>query len=204
MILNQQQLYQYANQAGFSGLAADIIVAIAQAESGGNTAAANLSDPFGGSYGVLQINGSHIIGFGGSAISLQCAYDPGCAFSYAFGLSGSGKNFTPWSTYTNNTYKQFLRTSPVAGTPTGTGSGGVLTNPLTGTGTSAAATSDPLGAISSFFTGIQSAVAWIANPTRILKVLGGMLCLAGAIWLMVTPEAASVANRLVKTGKKIL
>lgn len=55
-ILTKQQLYQYATNAGFTGAARDIIVAISQAESGGNTQAYNPNDPYGGSYGVLQIN----------------------------------------------------------------------------------------------------------------------------------------------------
>ncbi len=102
--LNAQQLSAYAQQAGFSGQALQNIVAIALAESGGNTDAYNGNDPSGGSYGVLQINGVHF----GSGTSKSCALDPACAFRFAYSLSGGGTNLNPWSTFTSGLYRNFI------------------------------------------------------------------------------------------------
>jgi murein DD-endopeptidase MepM/ murein hydrolase activator NlpD len=99
--LTTDQLTQYAQQAGFSGAALQNIVAIAQAESGGNTDAYNASDPNGGSYGVLQINGAH-------GLPTSCMLDPACSFKFAYQLSNNGTNFQPWSTFSNGAYKSFL------------------------------------------------------------------------------------------------
>jgi murein DD-endopeptidase MepM/ murein hydrolase activator NlpD len=104
VVLNQQQLTNYAQQAGFQGQALQDIVAIAMAESGGNTNAYNGNDPNGGSFGILQINGIHF----GTGTSQSCAFDPACSFRFAYQLSGGGNNLQPWSTYTSGFYKKFL------------------------------------------------------------------------------------------------
>ncbi len=134
--LQRPLLYQYANQAGFSGAPADTIVAIALAESGGNTCSYNPSDPFGGSFGVLQINGAH---FGSNGMSQACALDPACAFRFAHGL-WSAQGFQPWGTFTNGSYKQFLQAgsatqaAPVApgtpGTKAAPGGGNIILDQL--------------------------------------------------------------------------
>lgn len=131
-VLQRSQLYQYANSAGFSGSAADTIVAIAYAESGANTCSYNPSDPFGGSFGVLQINGAH---FGANGMSKACALDPACAFKFAHGL-WAAQGFQPWGTFTNGSYKQFLQSgstpaaSPAPGAPTQSSGGNVILDQL--------------------------------------------------------------------------
>lgn len=105
-ILREDQLYTYATSAGFTGGARDTIVAISQAESGGNTSAYNGTDPNGGSFGVLQINGSH---FGpNGTTNKNCALDPLCSFQYAYQLSNGGTDFHDWGSYTNGSYTQYL------------------------------------------------------------------------------------------------
>lgn len=111
-VVSRAQLYQYANAAGFSGAAADTIVAIAFAESGGNTCSYNPSDPFGGSFGVLQINGAHF----GANMSRSCALDPACAFRFAHGLYAA-QGFRPWGTFTNGSYKTFLQAGQATKAP---------------------------------------------------------------------------------------
>jgi murein DD-endopeptidase MepM/ murein hydrolase activator NlpD len=103
-VLNADQLTMYAQQAGFSGQALQNIVAIALAESGGDTNAYNGNDPSGGSYGVLQINGVHF----GNGTSKSCAQDPACSFKYAYQLSNGGSNLNPWSTFTSGLYRNFI------------------------------------------------------------------------------------------------
>lgn len=115
--LSVAQLTQYAQQAGFSGQSLQNIVAISLAESGGNTQAYNGSDPYGGSYGVLQINGAH---FQSGATTQACALDPQCSFNFAYQLSNGGQNLNPWGTYTSGAYKQFLnQVSSAIGSITG-------------------------------------------------------------------------------------
>lgn len=128
--LQRPQLYQYANSAGFSGSAADTIVAIAFAESGGNTCSYNPNDPFGGSFGVLQINGAH---FGSNGMSKACALDPACAFRFAHGL-WAAQGFQPWGTFTNGSYKPFLQAGNTQATPSSTAmaAGGAKANPSSG------------------------------------------------------------------------
>lgn len=112
--LSKQQIEQYASQAGFTGQALNIITAIAQAESLGNTCAENLSDPHGGSFGLVQINGIHIKDASPESvpeITFLCAYDPLCAMQFAYKLSNHGTKWTDWGTYTNGKYKNYL-TSP--------------------------------------------------------------------------------------------
>jgi len=165
MILTVDQLTSYAKTAGFSGTGLNTIVAIAQAESNGNTTAWNRSDPFGGSFGVLQINGAHILGVDGNEIALSCAYDPQCSFNYAFQLSKNGTDFHDWGTFTNGNYAQFLGNSSAqtvqqSTTPTTTGSpfDAIMNSPLW---------------------------QWINDPLRLFKLVGGLALIVIAIVLLI-------------------
>jgi murein DD-endopeptidase MepM/ murein hydrolase activator NlpD len=108
-ILTISQAQAYAHQAGFSGnyqvdlggSPQQVIVAIAMAESGLNTAAVNTKDPNGGSYGILQINGIHFHG----QTTKVCALNPLCAMQFGYSLY-KAQGFQPWSTFTNGKYKQ--------------------------------------------------------------------------------------------------
>lgn len=109
--LTVQQTANYAKQAGWTGPALVTIVAIAMCESNLYTHATNPSDPSGGSFGILQINGSHfgqpfgvVNGPDQYTMSQSAAYDPYLSFLYAQPLSNYGKNFHPWSTYSNGCY----------------------------------------------------------------------------------------------------
>lgn len=128
-ILTLQQVESYAAAAGFSNAIVaksafapgtwtqmQTIVAIAGAESGFNVNAYNPSDPFGGSYGILQINGAH---FHVGGTSQAAALDPQQAFQYAYTLSNHGTNFLPWGTFTNGSYKSHIPpvTAGVSGLP---------------------------------------------------------------------------------------
>jgi murein DD-endopeptidase MepM/ murein hydrolase activator NlpD len=106
------QAESYASHAGFSNVLVkgtsytqiQVIVAIAVAESSLNIYAYNPLDPYGGSYGVLQINGVHF----NNNLTIQDAYNPQKAFNYAYQLSERGTNFNPWGTYTNGSWKQHI------------------------------------------------------------------------------------------------
>lgn len=100
-ILTPAQIYQFALQAGFSGQSAQTITAISLAESGGDPFAYNTSDPNGGSFGLTQINGVN----SGASSALG---NPLAALEQAFSLSSGGTNFSPWTTYNNGSYAQYL------------------------------------------------------------------------------------------------
>ncbi len=166
--LSRQQLQQYAANAGFTGASQNIITAIALAESGGNSDAYNPNDPFGGSYGVLQINGAHIVG---GETTHACTLDPQCSFNFAFKLSNGGQNFNPWSTYTGGAYQQYMSSGAMASSASNAAG---ATTPLG---------FDPLAGITSLFTGLfgqssnkQSLFSYFTKPLRVVKVvIGGTL-----------------------------
>ncbi len=100
MILNSSQIAKLAYQAGFRGDALNIAVAIALAESGGNTAAYNPetaagTPPGSGSRGLWQIYGvAH------PEFNNESAFDPTINAKAADKVFiEAGNRFTPWSTY---------------------------------------------------------------------------------------------------------
>ena len=110
----------YAQAAGFPAEEIPTIVAIAQAESGlrtqviaDNLAAGGTSVRYRGDApppgvsssdrGVLQINDKWH-----PEVTDDQAFDPGEAFAAAYQISKQGSDFTPWSTYKNGAYQQFL------------------------------------------------------------------------------------------------
>lgn len=75
-------------------------------------------------------------------------------------------------------------------------------NTNTNTNTNQTPQNDPLGTISSF---LQS--PWLTDPTRILKLVGGLLLVAAALFLLLSPEMQPVnaaINQVTKTGSKLL
>lgn len=185
--LTRQQLIQYAQTAGFSGNSLNTIVAIALAESSGNTLAVNSADPYGGSFGVLQINGSHIVPYG--SLDMSCAYDPQCSFNYAYQLSSNGTDFTPWGSYTDQRYLQYLQGSPTTSTSTVTGGNTLSTNvptALPDIGTAIRDIGSVAGAIKD----------WATNPIRVLKLVFGITFIMIPIILLVSPEAEKTAEKV--------
>lgn len=100
-----------AYKAGFRGDALRNIVAIAGPESGYNTEAYN---PVGAddSYGLTQINMEGNLGparreeFGLS--SNEELHDPYTNMTAAYGVSGGGENFSPWTTYVDGKHEGYL------------------------------------------------------------------------------------------------
>lgn len=100
MILNSSQIARLAYKAGFRGEALNIAVAIAMAESGGNTAAYNPetaagTPPGSGSRGLWQIYGvAH------PEFNNESAFDPEVNARAAYKVFiEAGNRFSPWSTY---------------------------------------------------------------------------------------------------------
>lgn len=138
-VLTLGQLISLAQQAGFQGTAAQTAAAIAMAESGGNTQAYN---PQGAdnSYGLMQINMKGALGpqrlkqF--SISSNEALYDPAANMRAAYSVyKSAGNSFSPWTTYTKGTYKQYLgaaaKAQPEAVGPGGAASAGNPVDPVT-------------------------------------------------------------------------
>jgi hypothetical protein len=109
--LSPAQIAEYAHDAGFRGHDLTVAVAVAMAESGGDTRAHNPVPPD-DSYGLWQIN---MIGSLGPARrdefdldSNRELFDPEENAKAAWEISGHGDSFRPWTTYTSGAYKQFL------------------------------------------------------------------------------------------------
>ncbi|WP_020671710.1 transglycosylase SLT domain-containing protein [Amycolatopsis nigrescens] len=109
--LTAEQIAQHAYQAGFRGQGLSTAVAVALAESGGNSRAHNGTPPD-NSYGLWQIN---MLGGMGPERRRQFhlesnkeLFSPAENAKVAYALSSHGKYWRPWSTYTNGAYRKYL------------------------------------------------------------------------------------------------
>ncbi len=112
--LTASQIRDYAYAAGFRGEDLQIAVAVALAESGGDTRAYNpelassYSRPGAGSRGLWQIFGAVHPNYNSSA-----AFDPAVNARGAYEIyKAAGSKFTPWSAYKGGQYKKFLGAVP--------------------------------------------------------------------------------------------
>lgn len=109
--LSPEKIAQYAHDAGFRGQDLTVAVAVALAESSGRTTAHNPVPPD-DSYGLWQIN---MIGSLGPARREEFdldrdreLFDPAKNAEAAWEISGHGRSFEPWTTYTSGAYKKHL------------------------------------------------------------------------------------------------
>ncbi|GAA0235013.1 hypothetical protein GCM10010492_37430 [Saccharothrix mutabilis subsp. mutabilis] len=109
--LSPEQIARHAHDAGFRGEDLTIAVAVALAESGGDPRAHNDVPPD-DSYGLWQIN---MLGSLGPARRREFGlesdrelFDPAENAKAANRISGDGRSWTPWSTYTNGAYRRYL------------------------------------------------------------------------------------------------
>lgn len=109
MKLYPRDIAAAAHKAGFHDRGLVMAVAIALAESGGDTAASGFNGPTAGcphgsvDRGLWQINDCYH-----AEVTSRCAHDPQCSAAAAYRISDGGSNWTPWSTYGNGVYKQHL------------------------------------------------------------------------------------------------
>ena len=99
--------------AGFDAAAATIMVAIAGAESGWDDAAQGdlglQTDQWGPSYGLYQIR--TLKGDTGTGSWRDITFltgSPSAQAKAAYAISGGGRDFTPWTTFTSGAYQSFL------------------------------------------------------------------------------------------------
>jgi Lysozyme like domain len=192
-VLTASQIKAYAANAGFSGQALNTIVAIALAESGGNTNATNSSDPNGGSYGLVQINGAH---FHAGGTSQACALDAQCSMNYAFSL-WSSQGFEPWGTYDPHdpsvtpAYENYLTTAEQAPLGAIPAPGHTPVNPVT----------PPSGGTNPF-SAITNLTPWLSDPLRIFKLIGGIALVVVSLLFLVVPGASDTFNSTLSKIQK--
>ncbi|MGW4115426.1 type VII secretion target [Actinosynnema sp. NPDC004786] len=109
--LSPERIARHAHDAGFRGQDLTIAVAVALAESGGDPRAHNPTPPD-NSYGLWQIN---MLGSLGPARRREFGlesnrelFDPAENARAAHRISGEGRSWTPWTTYTSGAYKRHL------------------------------------------------------------------------------------------------
>lgn len=216
---NYAQLEGIWTQAGGPAGAAPIAAAIAMAESSGNTTATNIDSNGSVDRGLWQINSVH---------GTQSTYDVMGNARAAIAISNGGTNWTPWTTYTNGAYRQYLQANIPADTSA----------PINGTNAAANATLlsypggqldpanylDPFGFFGKIFnlpssaanavdkqiaTAMQGAVIAILNPfiqmvAGIMGIgAGGVMVLVG-IWMIArSTETGQQVERGVGAGARV-
>ena len=109
--LSPAQVARYAREAGFSGDALVVAVAVALAESGGDPQAHNAVPPD-DSYGLWHVN---MLGALGperrrqhNLASNRELFDPAVNARVAHAMSDGGRDWSPWATYTSGAYRRHL------------------------------------------------------------------------------------------------
>lgn len=113
-VLSASEIAVYARGAGFTGQSLATAIAVALAESAGNTEAYNPETAAGtpegmGSYGLWQVY-----------LKVHPEYDPDSLTdpaynaAAAFSISRSGTNWSPWSTYKNKAYLAHIPAAELA------------------------------------------------------------------------------------------
>lgn len=115
--LSADAIARVAYNAGFRGNALVTSVAVAMAESGGRAGAHNPNASTGDdSWGLWQVNyyadlrDERIAQYG----QPEGQTDPQHNANSAFAISGGGRNFKPWTTFTSGTYKKHLSSAAAA------------------------------------------------------------------------------------------
>lgn len=176
---------EIASVAKAAGLATDvdIAVAIALAESGGNTQAHNALPPD-DSYGLWQIN---MLGSMGPQRRRQLGisrnsdlYDPATNARAMMMISNGGKNWRPWTTYTRGTYKMYMGQAGTAAPGT--------TVPVAGGS----------GSLNRFADRITDKRTWTKFGTY---VLGFLLIIIGVVLIVGTGKLNQVTGMVQKVAE---
>jgi hypothetical protein len=187
--LSAGQIYALARNAGLSPATATTATAVALAESGGRTDAmgdVGLEDgTWGPSVGLWQIRSLKAQQGTGQVRDASRLTDPAFNAAAMASISGAGKNFKPWSTYTSGKWANFLQTSGNAAISAGDDPLSSHANPLTEAGASLL-NSIGLGGATSAGTAVGQAVAgmtsgWGTDALSISLRIVGALAAAGLV-----------------------
>ena len=184
--ISDAQIAGYASAAGVSGENVAIAVAVAIAESGGNTEAHN---PVGldNSYGLWQIN---MLGSMGperrSKLGIannEALFDPAVNARAMVMISSGGVDWKPWTTFTRGTYLMYMgRGNKAAGNPDSSG----IVAALTGDSV------DPLTATTNLAQRLQDPAFWKRSG---VGALGVAVALVGAYFVL-SKEGTKVVRKV--------
>lgn len=200
-ILTDAQIAGAAKAAGFSGAALEKIVAIALAESSGNTYAHNKIPPD-NSYGLTQINMLGALGperrkkFG--LKSNEELFNPNTNMRVAYAISNGGKNFIPWSTYTSGAFLRYMsRAKKAAGNPSEAPS-----TPNPGGSVQQVGVTDTISGLVTFLKMLGDPNTWL----RLGMMSGGAALVLISLYMISgqaskVKQAASLAAEILPAGK---
>jgi hypothetical protein len=187
--LSADQLRALTAEVGLAGEAQRIAVAIALAESGGNTDAVGDG---GKSIGLWQIH----TGFN-PQFDRGMLRTPEYNARAMMALSGGGRNWQPWSVYKNGSYRQYMNQAgslTPALAPEGSPQAGLLDAGAGAAGAVAGVIASPLKAVGNL-VGILTDPSWWK---RLGVGLGGFLLLAVAGFLLLRELALPSVGKLTK------
>lgn len=199
-VLTREQLAASLRRAGFNEEATRIMVAIALAESGGDTnATANTTREY--SVGPWQIN----LHAHGDWVTESCARDPDCAARAAYAISKNGTTFTPWSVFTNRMYEKFLdwagldpKGTPLLIDPNDPNApnlpGGVTVAPGT-----PVKVDDPLSGIADRLRAALGDLTGITDDTVKAALIGGTAALIGVAFVVTGLIGIALKSETVKS-----
>jgi Lysozyme like domain len=214
MIISPVQIYAYATAAGFSGTAAVDAVAVALAESGGNTTAVNSN---GSNVGLWQIGAQGTVNDAGVGLSASQLEDPATNARAAYTVwSRAGGTFAhDWTTWTSGAAAAELPQVTAAGITGAQGSalgdlGSAVGTVLPGIGTLPGQLLPGAGSVvgaaesaSGLAAGGLSVLEWLAVPANwgriALVAIGGALVI-GALVQIAKPVTAPLAGAVAKTA----
>lgn len=194
-VLTDQQIANAAASAGFSPLAEPSIrtaVAVALAESRGDSTATHVNANGTTDYGLWQINSVHLqaggILAGVTPADLLTAVGNASAAKRVY----NAQKWSAWSTYKSGAYLLFMeRARKVALTASGEGT---VTDPET-------KTTGPLDSLGDLANNLSKPFEWLGTPRNWLRIgyviLGGVLVTAGAVAVL------SNSNAVKNIGKAI-
>jgi hypothetical protein len=206
MTLSQSDLYTLAKKAGLPDSSAKVAAAIAMAESGGDPNVHNTNASTGDdSWGLWQIN---MIGSTGKQRRQQFKsigvnidvelVDPTKNAKAMALVSQQGRDFSPWTTYKDNKYKQYLNNNV---TETSTDFNQSNFQRWTGIDTTSGI-SNPLITINN---ALSKTGAWVSdskNWIRVAYVAGGAVLAIGALIAIIgDTKAGNLAMSLTPPGK---
>lgn len=181
--LTKEQIAGYAKGAGFSGDDIGIAVAVAMAESGGNTQAHNTTPPD-NSYGLWQINMYGNLGPSRrTSLKLKSndeLFDPAVNARAAHTIK-QGSGWGAWTTYTSGKYKKHLDESLASKIASGVigGIGGAIASDTA----ASVDTSTPLNNVANSINSLgRNLFNTIASGTA--TAVAGVLVILGIVILM--------------------